>query len=242
MHDADGKPNGILRTAGGVNFNMGLDGVSPLVAGICNPEQRQRMLDHLFSAKNLWTEIGITTVDQSAPYYRTDGYWNGSVWLAHQWFLWKTMLDLGRGDLAVRIAQTGLDLWKSSTDSTYNCFEHFYPKAPYEAGWIQFSSLSAPALSWFAALYTPGRFTCGLDAWVHSCEFRDNHRGLRAELNVTANNSNREFSVLACMHPESKYKALWNGSPVRHTQVHDGLLHVQLPTRESLGELTILRA
>lgn len=241
MHDPDGKPNGILRTADGVNFNMGLDGVTPLVAGICGPEQQQRILDHLFTAKNLWTEIGITTVDQSAPYYRTDGYWNGSVWLAHQWFLWKTMLDLGRGDLAVRIAQTGLDLWKAATGSTYNCLEHFYPKAPYGAGWVQFSSLSSPALSWFAALYTPGRFTCGFDAWIQLCEFRDNHRELRVKLKGTANDADREFSVLACMHPESKYKAFFNGSPVKYTVVHDSLLQVQLPSQAPTGELSILR-
>jgi hypothetical protein len=242
MHAPDGKPDGILRTANGVNFNMGLDGVAPLVAGICNPEQQQHILDHLFSAKNLWTEIGITTVDQSAPYYRTDGYWNGSVWLAHQWFLWKTMLDLGRGDLAIRIAQTGLDLWKAATDSSYNCLEHFYPKAPYGAGWVQFSSLSSPALSWFAALYSPGRFTCGFDVWIQSCIFRDNHRELHSKLKVSANNFNREFSILACMHPESNYKALWNGSPVKFAVVHDGLLQVQLPAENSSGELSILQA
>lgn len=239
MHDADGRPNGILRTADGVNFNMGLDGVAPLVAGICNPEQQQRILDHLFSAKNLWTEIGITTVDQSAPYYKTDGYWNGSVWLAHQWFLWKTMLDLGRGDLAVRIAQTGLDLWKTATGSTYNCMEHFYPKAPYGAGWVQFSSLSSPALSWFAALYSPGRFTCGFDAWIQSCEFRDDHRELRAKLKVSPHSAGGEFSVLACMRPGPKYRAFWNGSPVRYAVVHDGLLQVQLPAQASAGELSI---
>ena len=242
LHDAEGKPNGILRTTDGVNFNMGLDGVSPLLAGVCNPEQTNRILENIFSVKHLWTEIGITTVDQTAPYYRTDGYWNGSVWLAHQWFLWKTMLDLGRGDLAVRIAQTGVDLWKESTDLTYDCFEHFYPNAPYGSGWIQFSSLSSPALSWFAALFTPGRFTCGFDTWIGSCVFRDHHRQLHAKLRVSANYPNREFSALACMHPGLNYQAFWNGSPVRHTVVHDGLLHVQLPAETSSGELAILRA
>lgn len=242
MHDAEGKPTGILRTADGVNFNMGLDGVTPLVAGICNTEQTRRILDHLFSNRQMWAGIGITTVDQSAPYYRTDGYWNGSVWLAHQWFLWKTMLDLGRGDLAVRIAQTGLDLWKSASDPTYNCMEHFYPKTPYGAGWVQFSSLSSPALSWFAALYTPGRFTCGFDAWIHSCEFRDDHRALHATLKRTASNMNDQFSILACMNPGSKYRAFWNGLPAKCTVVHDGLLHVQLPAQASTGELSILRA
>ena len=34
-------------------------------------------------------------VDMSASSYRDDGYWNGAVWFSHQWFFWKTMLDLG---------------------------------------------------------------------------------------------------------------------------------------------------
>lgn len=239
MHDALGKPNGILRTADGVNFNMGLDGVTPLVAGICNAEQTRSILERLFSSQHMWTDIGITSVDQSAPYYRTDGYWNGNVWLAHQWFLWKSMLDVGRGDLAVRIAQTGLDLWKKATEATGDCLEHFAPHEPYGFGWVQFSSLSSPALSWFAALYTPGRFTCGHDVWIHSLEFRENNRELRAKISV--NSSNPEFSILACMQPGSEYKAFWNGVPVNSTVAHDSLLQVQLPTQSSPGELLIRR-
>ncbi|HEU5396285.1 MAG TPA: hypothetical protein VFV81_03900, partial [Verrucomicrobiae bacterium] len=115
LHDADGVPAGILRDATGANFNIGLDGIYPLVAGICSPEQEAVILERLFSNRHLWMEIGITTVDQSAPYYSTEGYWNGTVWLAHQWFFWKTMLDLGRADLANRIAATGLEVWRKAT-------------------------------------------------------------------------------------------------------------------------------
>lgn len=237
MHDASGKPSGILRTAGGVNFNMGLGGVSPLIAGICSAAQTERILDHLFSEKSMWTEIGITTVDQSAPYYTPDGYWNGSVWLAHQWFLWKTMLDLGRGDLAVRIAKAGLSVWKQATDASYNCMEHFVPRPPFGEGWIQFSSLSSPALSWFAALYTPGRFTCGFDTWIEACEFRDDYRRLHAKLQSAGAGVSRERSVLACMRPDAKYRVLWNGATAEHTAVHDGLLQIQLPS--SGGELSV---
>jgi hypothetical protein len=44
------------------------------------------------------------------------------------------------------------------------------------------------------------------------------------------------------MHPGSNYKALWNGSPVEFTVVHDSLLQVQLPAEVSSGELSILQA
>ncbi len=108
LHDAHGQPSGFLRHESGANFNMGLDGVSPLTAGICTPTQRERLLGHLFSPQELWSAIGLSTVDQSAPYYRPDGYWNGAVWMPHQWFIWKALLDIGRADEAFRIARTAL--------------------------------------------------------------------------------------------------------------------------------------
>ncbi|MGH9638875.1 MAG: MGH1-like glycoside hydrolase domain-containing protein, partial [Bryobacteraceae bacterium] len=239
MHDQSGKPSGILRTAGGVNFNMGLGGVSPLISGICSPEQTERILDLLFSARHMWTEIGITTVDQAAPYYRPDGYWNGSVWFAHQWFLWKTMLDLGRGDLALRIAQAGLAIWKQVTDASYDCMEHFAPRPPFGAGWIQFSSLSSPALSWFAALYTPGRFTCGFDTWIEQCRFSDGNRHLQAKLSSSANQSSLSSTVLACMHSTAEYQVTWNGEPAHFTVAFDGLLQIQIPAGQRSGLLVV---
>ena len=241
LHNADGEPTGILRDETGANYNMGLDGVYPLVAGICSRDQEEQILERLFSPKHLWMDIGITTVDQSAPYYSTGGYWNGTVWLAHQWFLWKTMLDLGRVDLANRIARTGLDLWKRATDATYNCWEHFVPREPFGAGWHQFSSLSSPALSWFAALYTPGRLTCGFEVWIDKCRFDKNNRRLRATMKSTGQ-SGREFSVLACMNPDERYQVRWNGKAVPFSVLHDGLLQIQLPRESAVGELQVAAA
>jgi len=238
MHDEQGNPTGILRDESGTNFNMGLDGIYPLIAGICSQKQAQTLLGNLFSPKRLWMDIGITTVDQSAPYYSATGYWNGSVWLAHQWFLWRTMLDLGRADLAVRIAQTGLNLWKDAADSTYSSWEHFKPQAPFGQGWDQFSSLSSPALSWFASLYTPGRLTCGFDVWLEQFEFSESNRRLHAKLKSTGE-SGREFSLLACMNPDKQYQVRWNGKPVKTITVHDGLLQIQLPCESKTGKLEI---
>ncbi len=238
VHDESGAPTGILRDGSGTNFNMGLDGIYPLVAGICTPEQEEQILERLFSPKHLWMDIGITTVDQSAPYFNPTGYWNGSVWFAHQWFFWKTLLDLGRGDLANRIAQTGLSIWKQVTDGSYDCMEHFVPKEPFGAGWHQFSSLSSPALTWFASLYKQGRLTCGFDAWIEECQFSQNDHKLRARLKSTGIEG-RKFSVLACMNPAARYQVHWNDRPAEFTTVHDGLLQIQLPRESKPGELFI---
>ena len=55
---------------------MGLDGAYPLLSGICTPEQQQILLGKIFSPTNMWTPSGICVVDQSAAYYRNDGYLN----------------------------------------------------------------------------------------------------------------------------------------------------------------------
>jgi len=242
MRDESGEPTGILRTSQGVNYNMGLDGVYPLVAGICSVGQEDGMLAHLFSPDHLWTDIGITTVDQAAPYYEADGYWNGSVWLAHQWFLWKTMLDLGKGQRAIQIAQAGLAIWKKVTDETYKSREHFKPHQPFDDGfgWSQLSSLSSPALTWFAALYTPGRITCGFNTWITACRFSKGEKELTATLKSTKCTERQSFSMLVCMNPSATYRVRWNGMPAKFIVVHSGLLQVEIPYTPSVGELSIL--
>ena len=79
VHDSLGNATDIFRYKDQSNFNKGLDGVTPLVAGICSPAQVGRLMEHLFSPDELWTKVGLSTVDQSAPYYKEDGYWNGAV-------------------------------------------------------------------------------------------------------------------------------------------------------------------
>lgn len=239
MHDQDGNPTGILRHATGANFNMGLDGVSPLIAGICTEAQEAALIERVFSPHHLWCDAGITTIDRSAPYYSPNGYWNGTVWMAHQWWLWKTMLDLGRADLAVRIATTGLDTWKKSTDETYNCYEHFSVKTGVGDGWPQFSSLSSPVLAWFGSMYTPGRLTCGFDVWLQRCDFSQDNRLLDATLQTTEGHPGRQFSLLACMNPSSIYRATWNTKDFKIKTIHDGLLQIDLPCEAGTGVLHI---
>ncbi|MCS3024311.1 trehalase family glycosidase [Bacteroides xylanisolvens] len=124
-----------------------LDGVSPLIANISSKEQTRRMINHVFSPDEMWTEVGISTVDRSAPYYRTDGYWNGAVWFPHQWMVWKALLDLGEGEKAHQVATTALNTWEKECKESYYTFEHFIISSQRGAGWHQFSGLSSPILN-----------------------------------------------------------------------------------------------
>jgi hypothetical protein len=221
-------PDGILRTTTGVNFNMGLDGVSPLIAGVCSTAQQRTLLEKLFSEDHLWTDAGITTVDKQAPYYSPDGYWNGSVWFAHQWFLFKTMLDLGRGDLAVKIARTGVETWHKSTGATYDCMEHFSSRPPYAAGWCQFSSLSSPALSWFSALFTPGRVTVGFDTLIRHQSFYAKANQVSVLL-APAMQVGPTAEALICLRPAQHYDVRCDGHRATFSEILPGLLRVLLP-------------
>lgn len=227
LHDSEGRPTGLLRHESGLNFNMGLDGLCPLVADICSPQRREVMYAKLAAPDRLWTPIGISTVDQSAPYYSREGYWNGAVWMPHQWFFWKTALDHGQGDFAWRVAETGLRLWAREVDNSYNCFEHFIIASGRGAGWHQFGGLSTPVLCWFGAYFRPGRLTCGLNCQVRSLNFADKNRICRAELQLRGTFAG-ESKVLVTLTP-GKYAVRWNEATVPFLMRTEGCCEITLP-------------
>jgi len=226
LHDASGQPAQILRHASGENFNLGLDGISPLFAGICTPQQEQRILARMTSPRQMWSPIGLVSVDQSAPYYRVDGYWNGAVWFPYQWFLWKALLDLGYGDLAHQIAHTALNLWKSEVEETYHCFEHFIVASGRGSGWHQFGGLSTPVLAWFQAYHQPGTLTCGFDTWIESLTISEDNTSLQAVLQHPA--GDRSWLAIAVLDADRTYSVKWNGTPVEPRLRFPGVMEITL--------------
>ena len=198
-HNADGAPGGIYRTKEGVNFNMGLDGVTPLVAGIVNETQRETLLGHIFTKGELWSGCGITAVDQRAPYYRKDGYWNGTVWMPHQMILWKTMLDLGRPDLARQIADTALENWERECEDSYNCYEHFMIETGRGGGWNNFSGLSSPILNWHFAYHEPGTVSTGFGTLVTNATWSGDKSSVELTLRFDRDLVGKKAAVLVCL-------------------------------------------
>lgn len=225
QHDANGQPIGLLKHESGANFNMGLDGASPLVAGICTPAQEAALLAHLQNPEHLWSQIGLAAVDQSAPYYRSDGYWNGTVWMPHQWFMWKSLLDMNQPEFAREVARRGLEVWQREVEASYHCFEHFLIKTGRGAGWHQFSGLSTPVLSWFAAYFRPGHLTGGLDCFIKAQTWSDDFSQCEARLNII---SERVASVVLCMAPDKNYEVRWNGAAAQIQHLLPGTLAVEV--------------
>jgi len=239
-HDDQGMPNGVLRHESGTNFNMGMDGASPLVAGVCTVEQEARLVDALMSPEKMWSRCGLSTVDQSAPYYRDDGYWNGGVWMPHQWFFWKALLDLGQTDAAHRIASTALDVWQTEVARSYNCLEHFVVRSGRGAGWHHFGGLSAPVLNWFSAYHRAGRLTVGFDTWIESLDVAADATVLTARLRHSGA-AHRAPAVIAALAPGETI-VTWQGETVSVVERYPGTLEIRLPQGPWVGELRITRA
>jgi len=225
-HDETGQPTGILRDEHGVNLNRTLDGAEAILAGICTPDQEKRLADALMDPRRMWTDCGISTVDRTAPYYRTDGYWNGAVWMAHQWFVFLAMLALDRTDDAAKIARTALDTWKRETDATYNCYEHFVLESGRGSGWHHFGGLSAPVILWYQALTVPGTVTVPPGSFVLEQTFAPDYR--QAQIRVDAAASLRGSSSLLITMAPGSYRVRVNGEAVSH-RVYDQALGIRIP-------------
>ncbi|MBQ4480046.1 MAG: hypothetical protein II943_05360 [Victivallales bacterium] len=234
-HDEEGTPIGILRHESGQNFNCGYDGAMPLVAGITTPTQEARLWAALQSPEHFWCRAGLSTVDMTAPYFRTDGYWNGSVWMPYQWFFWKTALDHAQADFAWRIAERALALWETEVQSSHACYEQFSISSGRGSGWHHFGGLSAPVLSWHAAYYVPGTITHGFDILRRSCQV--NVDGLTAELEIGGREGD-SATFIACLGGSS-CTAEYNGSPCPVITRRPGVFEVTLP-KATVGKLAIL--
>jgi hypothetical protein len=228
IHDSAGNATGILKHSSGTNFNMGLDGCSPLIGGICTPEQQRSIVSHLFTKGELWSDHGITAIDQTAPYYNKDGYWNGRVWMAHQWFIWKTMLDLNEPEKAIRIAKTALDVWKRETEDSYNCWENFSIETGNGGGWHQFGALSSPVLNWFSALYKAGTITYGFNVWPIAQKFSANNDAFKGTFKLFPDQNTRTAAMLVCLNDQYNYEARCNGKSIPIQKIFAGLYAVTI--------------
>lgn len=241
VHDAQGRPTGLFRWPEDdkTNFNMGLDGASPLIAGICTPEQESSLMSKLFDPEHLWTRYGISTVDLGAPYFRSDGYWNGCVWMSHQLVLWKTMLDEGRPDLAEKIAYTALNIWEAETERTYRSLEHFMISSGRGKGWHNFSGLSSPILNWFSSYYKQGTVSSGFDVLISGAQMSPGFDSYDAQLEFDGSAVGKDKTLILCMDPAGKYSAKLSGRNVPVVSPRPGLIYVTVKASAKPVRLTV---
>lgn len=221
----------ILRTEAGENYNKGVDGVTPLIAGICSKEQEKQLLKHLKSPEELWSPVGISTVDMSASYYYDNGYWNGSVWCPYQYFLWKAMLDIGEGQFAFDIAHRGLNSWKQEIEFSYNTFEMIQIETE-RGGWFhQFSGLSTPISIWYNAYYKRGTLTTGYDTWIEKKEISEDVDHAEIVYSTTGTHTG---ALLIVMNSLYHYDVEIDGKKAEFIEREEGVIEITLNRKEGV--------
>lgn len=236
LYDKQGNVTGIMRTADGENWNKGMDGIYPIVAGAVKGERKERILAHIKNPDEMWSQAGISAVDMSASYYFDDGYWNGNVWMSHQWFVWKTMLDNGEADFAFEIAKRALDMWKDETDFTYNTYECF-GIATKRGGWFHnFGGLSAPICIWANAYFKPQTVTTGFDVWTDYQKTTDTS----AEISFKYFGDNEKYTMVVTLSDKAEYTALLDGKEISFNERNKGSLEFTFENGVLSGVLEII--
>lgn len=203
----------------GVNADMGMDGAYPYIAGVSDEYRSARILENI--KHGMMTDIGVSVVDTRAPYYSRSGYWNGSVWMPHQWVLWKALLDYGECDLANEIAKKALSVWEREVSATYNCYEHFMVENGRGAGFHQFSGLSTPVLLWFESYYKPFTVSAGFRTLI--TEKKIDGDGL----SFTAVTDAPRASVIVCLTEGKEYDFDCDATV---TKINKGAYQLTFPT------------
>ena len=226
VHDDEGNPREFLKYKDGTDYNCGFDGIYPYIAGITDDKKDERIVSNI--KNGLMTKSGVGVVDTRAPYYRTDGYWNGSVWMPHQWILWRALFDYGEGRLAFEIANTALALWKREVEETYCCFENFMSVSGRGSGFHQFSGLSTPVLMFFESYYKPGTVTLGFSGNVISEEWNED----KTLLSLKYKSNGKAPIALICLSEKRNYIFTINGKALKARQVTNGAYEVKIPVGE----------
>lgn len=238
MYDKDKNKPYIMKTPDGENWDKGFDGVYPLIAGAVEGERKQRLIEHIKNPNEMWSNAGVSAVDMSASYYFDDGYWNGNVWMSHQWFVWKTMLDNGDTDFAFEIANRALEMWREETDFTYFTYECFGIQTR-RGGWFHnFGGLSAPIIIWANAYYKPGTVTTGLDVWTDYQ--RVNEDG--GEISFKYFGNSEKYSIIVTLSDKNSYIATLDGKSVDFSERVGGCLEFTLDGSVKDGILNIEKA
>ena len=221
VHDKNGKPSHFLRYNDGTNYNQGLDGAYPYIAGISSKERSKKVLDNI--KNGLLTEYGVSVVDTRASYFSKTGYWNGSVWIPHQYILFISLLDRGEIELAYKIADTALNVWQRECCETYNSFEHFMIENGRGAGFPQFSGLSTPILNLFESFYVKNSVTVGFETVVTEKTICDNSLTFKT---YTALDT---AYAIVCVDDNYNYNFTTNGKESLIKPLNNGSYAIKLP-------------
>ncbi|HEX9046307.1 MAG TPA: glycoside hydrolase, partial [Verrucomicrobiae bacterium] len=125
------------------------------------------------------------------------------------------------------------------TDASYHTHEHFLTATGRGAGWHQFSGLSTPVLSWFAAYFKPGTATTGFEVMIQRQSFNQDQSHYEADLSFDDATAPHARAMLICLNPAHGYQASFDGMKLNVAPLHHGLIQVLLPASNARGHLVV---
>jgi len=148
--------------------------------------------------------------------------------MPHQWILWRALFDHGEGELAFKIADTALRVWKREVDESYCCFENFMIANGRGSGFHQFSGLSTPVLLFFESYYKPGTVTLGFSSNVLSEEWNED----KTALTLRCISAGRAPIAVICLAEGKKYRFVIGEREISARQLTCGAYELDLPNGE----------
>ena len=106
----------------------------PLMAGVPNKAQAEKMVKTLTNPHLLWTKLPISTISQTHPMYGTD-MWRGGVWLNLNYFIIKGLHIYGYDEIAEELKTKTLEAvnkWYKKTGAIFEFFDSRDEVYPYE--------------------------------------------------------------------------------------------------------------
>ena len=108
-------------------------GIIPMLAGIADDDQAERIARNLTDPELFWTEFPVATLDINDPDYNdTDeyfSYWNGRVWPQINWLIIEGLCRAGKHEVARELARLSVRMCSATGEAW--CMENYHPRTGY---------------------------------------------------------------------------------------------------------------
>jgi hypothetical protein len=104
-------------------------GFMPLWAGVASDEQAQKLVETMTDTTAFWRPYGLPSLAANDPFYDSQGYWNGPVWIQWQYLIMNGLLDYGYDDVARRLTDRVLSNVIRQLETTHTFWEFYSPDA-----------------------------------------------------------------------------------------------------------------
>lgn len=178
----------------------------PLFSGSVPEDRKTIMFNELVREGGYFTDNGFMIVKPDSPYYRKDGYPNGSAWPPLQYLFWKACYCMGEMDMAKDIAERYFNIFEKNHQESLCCWEQFRAETGNGAGNTRFSGFVTPIVAMHKAHRQFGSIQTSYDVLLK----KQNITSGECELVLHSPFYSGETGVSVVLKPATQYIVLIN--------------------------------